>query len=99
MKQVLEGLSRFAHLVNIDFFSDLLQAIKALLVHQNDDAGGERSLTVASSLHCVVCVFSCLKNQVCMSEREGESERESEGDRLCVCTACERGEVLNSNIA
>ena len=60
---VLEGLSRFAHLVNIDFFSDLLQAIKALLVYQTGDGDGERALSVASSLHCVVCVFRCLKNQ------------------------------------
>ena len=58
---VLEGLSRFAHLVNIDFFSDLLQAIKGLLGAQSETDAGR--LSVASSLHCVTCVFRCLKNQ------------------------------------
>eukprot|EP00960_Hanusia_phi_P078018 768767-Hanusia_phi.AAC.8 len=62
---VMEGLSRFAHLINIDFFSDLLQAIKALMISE-DDVGGEEKgtrLSVESSLHSVICVFRCLHNQ------------------------------------
>ncbi|EKX45539.1 hypothetical protein GUITHDRAFT_138771 [Guillardia theta CCMP2712] len=63
---VMEGLSRFAHLINIDFFSDLLQAIKALMIAE-DDAGSEEEkgarLSVESSLHSVICVFKCLHNQ------------------------------------
>ena len=56
--------SRFAHLVNIDFFSDLLQAIKSLIAFRPDQAcQGDSVLSVASSLHCVVCAFRCLKNQ------------------------------------
>ena len=61
---VLEGLSRFAHLVNIDFFSDLLQAIKGLLGAQSETDAGR--LSVASSLHCVTCVFRCLRS-ICLS--------------------------------
>ena len=57
---VLKGLARFAHLINIDFFSDLLQAIKALVLA---DATGECALTPASAIHCVSSVFKCLKNQ------------------------------------
>ena len=57
---VLEGLSRFAHLINVDFFSDLMKAIKGLIAA---DEGGKFTLSLESSLHCVLCVFRCLKTQ------------------------------------
>ena len=40
----LEGISRFAHLVNIDFFRDLLAVLRKVIADQfqdEDDAGGD----------------------------------------------------------
>ena len=31
LSPVLEGLAKFAHLINVDFFSDLMAALQALL--------------------------------------------------------------------
>ncbi|XP_053684737.1 nucleolar complex protein 3 homolog [Sabethes cyaneus] len=51
----LEVLSKFAHTINIDFFSDLIDVLDNLLVH----AGlGNRE-----QLHCIQTVFTILKGQ------------------------------------
>ncbi|KAK7746156.1 hypothetical protein SLS62_009535 [Diatrype stigma] len=41
MGAVLEGLARYAHLINQDFFGDLLEALKDLIRHSDEDANGE----------------------------------------------------------
>ena len=45
MGAVLEGLAKYAHLINQDFFGDLLEALKDLIRHSEEDAekgpGGE----------------------------------------------------------
>ena len=38
---VLEGLARYAHLINQDFFGDLLEALKDLIRHCDEDENGE----------------------------------------------------------
>ncbi|KAG6250774.1 hypothetical protein E4U23_001222 [Claviceps purpurea] len=38
MGAVLEGLAKYAHLINQDFFGDLLEALKDLIRHSDDDA-------------------------------------------------------------
>lgn len=40
MGAVLEGLARYAHLINQDFFGDLLEALKDLIRHSEEDAEG-----------------------------------------------------------
>jgi nucleolar complex protein 3 len=41
MGAVLEGLAKYAHLINQDFFGDLLEALKDLIRHSDNDAEGE----------------------------------------------------------
>ncbi|KAK1640520.1 nucleolar complex-associated protein [Colletotrichum phormii] len=40
MGAVLEGLAKYAHLINQDFFGDLLEALKDLIRHAQEDAEG-----------------------------------------------------------
>lgn len=51
----LEGLSKFAHTINIEFFSDLIEVLNNLLVHAN--------LGHREQLHCIQTVFTILKGQ------------------------------------
>ncbi|KAF3703977.1 Nucleolar complex protein 3 -like protein [Channa argus] len=52
---VLEGLANFAHLINLEFFDDLLQVLQSLI--QSGD------LTSRESLHCIQTVFTILSGQ------------------------------------
>jgi nucleolar complex protein 3 len=49
----LEGLAKFAHLINIDTVVDLLDVLKQLLVHVDN-------LPLEASLHCVLTAFQTL---------------------------------------
>lgn len=51
----LEGLSKFAHTINIEFFSDLIEVLNNLLVHAD--------LGHREQLHCIQTVFTILKGQ------------------------------------
>ncbi|KAI0670464.1 nucleolar complex-associated protein 3 [Trametes maxima] len=72
----LRGIARFAHLVNIDFFKDLLQVLKTLMardadVHADGDEDAPVSgphdasniATVQHQLLCVVTAFELLSGQ------------------------------------
>lgn len=52
---VLEGLANFAHLINLEFFDDLLNVLQNLI--QSGD------LTNQESLHCIQTVFTILSGQ------------------------------------
>ncbi|CAH2322087.1 nucleolar complex 3 homolog [Pelobates cultripes] len=52
---VLEGLAKFAHLINIEFFDDLLKVLYTLI-----DSG---DLNYRESLHCVQTAFNILSGQ------------------------------------
>ncbi|XP_047464807.1 nucleolar complex protein 3 homolog isoform X2 [Mugil cephalus] len=52
---VLEGLANFAHLINLEFFDDLLNVLQNLI--QSGD------LTHKESLHCIQTVFTILSGQ------------------------------------
>ena len=75
MGAVLEGLARYAHLINQDFFGDILEALKELIgeagASVEEDVNGEtedneedivRSAT-RESLLCVVTAFALLQGQ------------------------------------
>ncbi|KAH9900488.1 nucleolar complex-associated protein 3 [Xylariomycetidae sp. FL2044] len=77
MGAVLEGLARYAHLINQDFFGDLLEALKDLIRHSQEDlddgfipAEGEnyddeevfRNAT-REALLCTVTAFALLAGQ------------------------------------
>ncbi|XP_039991094.1 nucleolar complex protein 3 homolog isoform X2 [Xiphias gladius] len=52
---VLEGLANFAHLINLEFFDDLLNVLQSLI--QSGD------VTNRESLHCIQTVFTILSGQ------------------------------------
>ncbi|XP_069373224.1 nucleolar complex protein 3 homolog [Paralichthys olivaceus] len=52
---VLEGLANFAHLINLEFFDDLLSVLQNLI------QSGDR--TNRESLHCIQTVFTILSGQ------------------------------------
>jgi nucleolar complex protein 3 len=72
MGAVLEGLARYAHLINQDFFGDLLEALKDLIGHAEtgDDVEDEqeeneettRNLT-REALLCIITAFALLDGQ------------------------------------
>jgi len=50
---VLEGLARFAHLINVELLVNLLQVLRELVTSQQ--------LSIFSSLHCALTAFQTLK--------------------------------------
>jgi nucleolar complex protein 3 len=76
MGAVLEGLARYAHLINQDFFGDLLEALKDLIGHAvaedevesedvevlDEDAETTRNLT-REALLCIITAFALLEGQ------------------------------------
>ena len=75
MGAVLEGLARYAHLINQDFFGDLLEALKDLIGHaetgddveeeedaEKEDAETTRNLT-REALLCIITAFALLEGQ------------------------------------
>ena len=68
----LHGISRYAHLVNIDFFKDLMQVLKELMLRESvthdDDAdtaspGSIGFHDVQHQLLCVATAFELLSGQ------------------------------------
>lgn len=67
----LRGISKYAHLVNIDFFQDLMQVLKHLIMRESDvidsDAKESRSLDqntdIQHRLLCIVTAFELLSGQ------------------------------------
>ncbi|KMQ95945.1 nucleolar complex protein 3-like protein [Lasius niger] len=51
----LEGLAKFAHCINIDFYQDLVRVIDRLIE--------EDHLSLRQQLHCVQCIFTILSGQ------------------------------------
>lgn len=75
MGPVLEGLAKYAHLINQDFFGDLLEAMKDLIGHADEDKGEEDNSdtedakpnskrdTNREALLCTVTAFALLEGQ------------------------------------
>lgn len=77
MGAVLEGLAKYAHLINQDFFGDLLEALKDLIRHSEEDATMEEEgdgeaeeeedtavrNTTREALLCTVTAFALLAGQ------------------------------------
>ena len=70
----LRGISRFAHLVNIDFFKDLMQVLKELMTRDTDSLHDEGARSpgadvlphvkqVQHQLLCLVTAFELLSGQ------------------------------------
>ncbi|XP_076678700.1 nucleolar complex protein 3 isoform X2 [Andrena cerasifolii] len=51
----LEGLAKFAHCINLEFYQDLMTAIDQLMEHGNP--------SLRDQLHCIQCVFIILSGQ------------------------------------
>jgi nucleolar complex protein 3 len=69
----LHGLSKFAHLVNIDFFKDLLAVLKGIIMKAGAEGPDEEDGKVESlvdtddrlrlQLHCTVTAYELLTGQ------------------------------------
>lgn len=68
----LKGISKFAHLVNVDFFKDLMQVLRGLISRESidedeDDAPDEQSSEYATDIQhrllCIVTAFELLSGQ------------------------------------
>ncbi|XP_017049138.1 nucleolar complex protein 3 homolog [Drosophila ficusphila] len=56
LSAILEGLAEFAHVINLDFFSDLIDVLNRILEDQEELGYRER-------LHCVQTIFVILSGQ------------------------------------
>jgi nucleolar complex protein 3 len=66
LSPVLEGLAKFAHLINVDFFHDLLNVLKQISLEQYQnylDVKGNHSAETKNALHCVIAAFQLLSGQ------------------------------------
>ncbi|KAE8154725.1 nucleolar complex-associated protein-domain-containing protein [Aspergillus avenaceus] len=74
MGPVLEGLAKYAHLINQDFFGDLLEALKDLIRHadqvtelgdeeEDTEAGSASRNSHRESLLCITTAFALLQGQ------------------------------------
>lgn len=73
LSAALHGVSKFAHLVNIDFFKDLLGVLKDIIMKAGADGSIEEDEEVEShididerlrlQLHCIVTAYELLTGQ------------------------------------
>ncbi|EDW38133.1 GL12190 [Drosophila persimilis] len=56
LSAILEGLAEFAHVINLDFFSDLINVLNKILEEQDELGYRER-------LHCIQTIFVILSGQ------------------------------------
>ncbi|KAL4073525.1 nucleolar complex-associated protein-domain-containing protein [Scleroderma citrinum] len=68
----LRGISKFAHLVNVDFFKDLMQVLRGLITREfigeddsdpSNDQGSDCSTDIQHRLLCIVTAFELLSGQ------------------------------------
>ncbi|KAI3610426.1 nuclear export protein noc3 [Moniliophthora roreri] len=68
----LDGIAKFAHLVNIDFFKDLMKVLKEIITRDNDeveaneegkDVANLKEPDVREKLMCIVTAFELLSGQ------------------------------------
>ena len=58
---VLEGLSKFARLINMDMFDDVLAVLKKICLDQQQEyIQGHSTHSIISSLHCIISAFELL---------------------------------------
>ncbi|KAL0096487.1 nucleolar complex-associated protein-domain-containing protein [Phycomyces blakesleeanus] len=60
---VLEGLARFAHLINVDFFDDLLNAIKDVMHSMEVNVDTKAGSLSRKRLLCIITAFQLLSGQ------------------------------------
>ncbi|ORX60441.1 nucleolar complex-associated protein 3 [Hesseltinella vesiculosa] len=64
LPSVLEGLSKFAHLINVDFFNDLLNALRDVMLQLEDSKHVNRGGSgTRKRLLCVLTAFELLSGQ------------------------------------
>ncbi|KAI9033758.1 nucleolar complex-associated protein-domain-containing protein [Phycomyces nitens] len=60
---VLEGLARFAHLINVDFFDDLLNAIKDVMHSMEVNVDTKAGSLSRKRLLCIITAFQLMSGQ------------------------------------
>ena len=64
LPKVLEGLARFAHLINVEFFEDLLNVLKTISATQHreySDGAITNTNSPVCALHCIIAAFELLE--------------------------------------
>lgn len=98
----LRGISKFAHLVNVDFFKDLMQVLRNLITRDSDGEddfdspdshSSDYALDVQHRLLCIVTAFELLSGQ---GSYFFFAERATEVD---VVTYVHVGEALNIDLS
>ncbi|KAJ7632584.1 nucleolar complex-associated protein-domain-containing protein [Roridomyces roridus] len=63
----LQGISKYSHLVNVDFFKDLLKVLKELVEREPEDEDDEDDMDTSTPVHlrlqCIVTAFELLSGQ------------------------------------
>ncbi|ORX99050.1 nucleolar complex-associated protein 3 [Basidiobolus meristosporus CBS 931.73] len=62
LPSVLEGLAVFGHLINVDFFQDLLKVLKKIMAADEENPD-QMVLSTRSSLLCILTAFQILSGQ------------------------------------
>ncbi|XP_030373874.1 nucleolar complex protein 3 homolog [Scaptodrosophila lebanonensis] len=57
LSAILEGLAEFAHVINLEFFSDLIDVLNRILEEQEEELG------YREQLHCIQTIFVILSGQ------------------------------------
>lgn len=60
---MLEGLAKFAHLINIEFFQDILSILKRIAHDQSKSYVESGTGLLRDSLHCLIAAFQLLTGQ------------------------------------
>ncbi|CAO3627520.1 unnamed protein product [Cunninghamella blakesleeana] len=61
LPNVLEGLARFSHLINVDFFNDLLNALRNVMQELNNPINEFSSYASANTRKCLLCIITAFQ--------------------------------------
>jgi nucleolar complex protein 3 len=59
---VLEGLSLYTHLINVDFFDDLLKVLKDISTEMHQNYADDKDSNPITALHCVISALELVES-------------------------------------
>ncbi|KAJ3779350.1 nucleolar complex-associated protein-domain-containing protein [Lentinula raphanica] len=67
LSAALEGIIKYAHMVNVDFFQDLMKVLRGLILSdahdEGEEFGAEAMIAIRHRLLCIVTAFELLSGQ------------------------------------
>ncbi|KAI9309156.1 nucleolar complex-associated protein-domain-containing protein [Cunninghamella echinulata] len=61
LPNVLEGLARFSHLINVDFFNDLLNALRNVMQQLNNTTNDFTAYATTNTRKCLLCIITAFQ--------------------------------------